>query len=124
MSRLDSLVYLLPELVRTLLDRRMTVHFPFTPLELPSYYRGRVVAQPDLCKGCGLCVRDCPALALELERESRDQFRLIDYPDPCAYCGQCSDDCRHGAIDLVAQYAPAVLQRDALTEVLVEREPD
>jgi formate hydrogenlyase subunit 6/NADH:ubiquinone oxidoreductase subunit I len=124
MSRLGSLVYLLPELVRTFLAQRMTVRFPFVPLELPPYFRGRVVVQPDLCKGCGLCVRDCPAFALELERESREQFRLIYYPDRCAYCGQCADNCRHGAIELVNEYVPAVSQRDELTEVVVERDGD
>ena len=119
MSHLHSLVYLLPQLWRTLFTRPITVRYPFGPLELPSYFRGRVVIDIDLCRGCGLCVRDCPAFALELERESdtlsplvlspalskvegkaegsksRDKFRLIHYPDRCAYCGQCQDVCRY-----------------------------
>lgn len=116
-----SLAHLLPELVRTLFGRRVTVRFPFTPLELPAYFRGRVVVRPELCAGCGLCVRDCPAFALELEREGREQFRLIHYHDRCAYCGQCEDSCRLGAIALVNEFVPATSRRDALAEVLVER---
>ncbi len=124
MTRLHSLVYLLPQLWRTLFTRPITVRYPFGPLELPPYFRGRVVIDIDLCRGCGLCVRDCPAFALELERESdtlgpskgRDQFRLIHYHDRCAYCGQCQDVCRYEAIWLTSEYVPAAADRDALRE--------
>ncbi len=122
MSRLvKSLAHLLPELARTLFGKRVTVHFPFAPLELPAYFRGKVVVRPELCVGCGLCARDCPALALELKRESREQFRLIHHHDRCAYCGQCEDSCRHGAITLVNEFVPATARRDTLTRVEVER---
>jgi len=125
MTRLHSLVYLLPQLWRTLFTRPITVRYPFAPLELPPYFRGRVVIDMDLCRGCGLCVRDCPAFALELERESdtpssskdRDKFRLIHYPDRCAYCGQCQDVCSYEAISLTSEYVPAAADRDVLREV-------
>jgi len=121
-SRLvKSLAHLLPELVRTLFGGRVTVRFPFAPLELPAYFRGKVVIRPELCVGCGLCVRDCPAFALELVRESREQFRLIHYHDRCAYCGQCEDSCRQGAIVLVNEFVPATSRRDTLAQVAVER---
>jgi len=124
MSRLHSLVYLLPELWRTLFTRPITVRYPFGPLELPPYFRGKVTVEPALCTGCGACVRDCPAFALELERESdalspskgREKFRLIHYHDRCAYCGQCQDVCPQGAIRLTSEYVPAAADRDALCE--------
>ena len=78
-------------------SRQSTVRFPFAPLELPPYFRGKVTIESALCTGCGACVRDCPAFALELERESdalsslvlskaegskgREEFRLIHYHD-------------------------------------------
>ncbi|MDY6875382.1 MAG: 4Fe-4S binding protein [Chloroflexota bacterium] len=116
MSRLHSLVYLLPELWRTLFTQPITVRFPFAPLESPPYFRGKVTVEPALCTGCGACVRDCPAFALELERESREKFQLIHYHDRCAYCGQCQDVCRQGAIRLMSKYVPAAADRDALCE--------
>ncbi|MBE9471660.1 MAG: 4Fe-4S binding protein [Chloroflexi bacterium] len=135
MSRLHSLVYLLPELWRTLFTRPITVRYPFGPLELPPYFRGKVIIEPTLCTGCGACVRDCPAFALELERKSdalnkaeglvlskaegskgHEEFRLIHYHDRCAYCGQCQDVCRQGAIRLTSEYVPAAADRDALRE--------
>ncbi|MBC8447287.1 MAG: 4Fe-4S binding protein [Chloroflexi bacterium] len=124
MTRLHSLVYLLPQLWRTLFTRPITVRYPFAPLELPPYFRGRVVINIDLCRGCGLCVRDCPAFALELERESdtlspskgHDKFQLIHYHDRCACCGQCQDVCRYEAIWLTSEYVPAAADRDVLRE--------
>jgi formate hydrogenlyase subunit 6/NADH:ubiquinone oxidoreductase subunit I len=141
MSRLHSLVYLLPELWRTLFTRPITVRYPFGPLELPPYFRGKVTIEPTLCTGCGACVRDCPAFALELERESdalskaevlalskaegskgREEFRLVHYHDRCAYCGQCQDVCRQEAIRLTSEYVPAAANREALREVFYKNE--
>ena len=45
MSRLHSLVYLLPELWRTLFTRPITVRFPFGPLGLLPYIPEQGVLQ-------------------------------------------------------------------------------
>jgi len=116
-----SLAYLLPEALRTLFGRRVTVHFPFEPLDLPSYYRGKVHIHEELCVGCGACVRDCPASALELEREGKGKFRLVYYHDRCAYCGQCQDSCAQGAIELVSEFAEASDDREKMRQTVVER---
>lgn len=122
MPHVRSLIYLLPELWHTLFTQRTTVRYPFAPLELPPCFRGKVTIEPTLCTGCGLCVRDCPAFALELERENRDKFRLTHYRDRCAYCGQCEASCRFEAITLVNEFVGATYRRAALTQVLVERD--
>jgi hydrogenase-4 component H len=124
MLRVKSWMRLLPEMVRTLLTPRITVRFPFEPLELPDSFRGKVIVQSELCRGCGLCARDCPAFALELERQDRQTFRLIYHQDRCAYCGQCADNCRQGAIALTSELVPATPQRETLALVVVERGGD
>ncbi len=118
-----SVAYLLPQIWRTLVRGPRTVRYPFAPADLPSGYRGRVRIRPEACLGCGLCVRDCPAFALELEREDRHTFRLIYHPDRCAYCGQCEVSCVAGAIYLDNGFVPGTPHRDVLTQVLVERTP-
>ena len=122
MSRLHSLFYLLPELWRTLFTKPITIRYPFAPLDLPSYFRGKITINPMLCTGCGLCVRDCPSFALELDRENRNEFKLIHYPERCAYCGQCETSCQLGAIMLTNEFVPATPDRDTLVQVIVKKD--
>jgi len=122
-ARLRSLLYLLPQLWRALFKRPITVRYPFEPMELPPYFRGRVVIDADACRGCGACTRDCPTSALELQREDKENFHLFYSPDQCAYCGQCEVSCRFGAIKLTNEHVPATSQRVPL-EVLVKPESE
>ncbi|MFP3896974.1 MAG: 4Fe-4S binding protein [Anaerolineales bacterium] len=124
MPRILSLLHLLPQLCRTLRSEPITVRFPFGEMELPSYYRGQVVVDPDLCRGCGLCARDCPAAALELQREGRDKYRLVYYPARCAYCGQCEESCPADALTLINEYEKATPQQDTPARILVDRDED
>ena len=122
MGRRNSLVQLLPELVRTFLSPRVTVQYPVGPPIIHESYRGKVSVRPDRCIGCGLCVRDCPASALELEREEWQGFRLIYHGDRCTLCGQCEASCRQGALELVNQLPGATRHRISLKRVLVNSE--
>jgi formate hydrogenlyase subunit 6/NADH:ubiquinone oxidoreductase subunit I len=122
-SPLRSLAYLLPQIWRVLRQGpRTTVKFPFGPAELPEGYRGRVVIRAENCRGCNMCVRDCPAFALELERNGRDAYRLIYHPERCAYCGQCELSCNFDAIYLSNEFVPGEPDRADLSVVLVNKE--
>ena len=114
---------LLPEALHTLLRRPGTVRYPFGPAELQEGYRGRVMAHGERCKGCSLCVRDCPAFALELERNGKEHYRLIYHPDRCAYCGQCEQSCRFDCIYLTNEFVPGTADLETLSVVLVDHKP-
>lgn len=121
-SPLRSLAYLLPQIWRVLKQGPRTVEYPFGPAELPAGYRGRVVVREENCRGCSMCVRDCPAFALELERNGRDAYRLIYHPERCAYCGQCELSCNFDAIYLSNEFVPGEPDRADLRVVLVNKE--
>jgi formate hydrogenlyase subunit 6/NADH:ubiquinone oxidoreductase subunit I len=96
-----------------------TISYPGVPLVLPNGYRGEIVMlESEKCSGCGLCVRDCPAQALELIKESREAFCLIYYPARCAYCGQCEESCRNQAISHVNQLSKATRNLDNSRQIL------
>ena len=122
--KLRSLVYMVPQLIRAVLSPARTVRFPFAAAEIPEGYRGLVRVHADRCRGCSLCVRDCPAFALELRREDRQTFQLIYYPDRCAYCGQCELSCNFGAIYQENECAPSTTKLSELETVLVDRKPE
>jgi NADP-reducing hydrogenase subunit HndC len=48
----------------------------------------------DLCKGCTLCARNCPAGAIE---GAVKEVHTIDN-EKCVKCGSCIEQCRFGAI--------------------------
>ncbi len=121
--RLRFMAYLLPQIWRALVQGPRTVKYPFAPAELPAGYRGRVSVRAENCRGCSMCVRDCPASALELEHEGRDTYRLIYHPERCAYCGQCELSCNFDAIFLSNEFVPGAPEREKLSVVLVDRKP-
>mgnify|MGYP000899324308 CR=1 FL=1 len=116
---LRSLAYLLPQVLDAVRRGPSTVGYPFVAAEIPQGYRGIVRIREDLCRGCGLCVRDCPAAALELERgETRGAYRLLYYPHRCAYCGQCELSCTFGALYHDNSYIGGVFSLVDLVTVL------
>jgi ferredoxin len=59
---------------------------------------GEVRIDPDLCTGCGSCVRACPAASLELYQK---KARMLETRPLCMSCGDCAALCPEGAIELV-----------------------
>lgn len=98
MEKIKKRLTLLNAVIEAMIKPSETVAYPFAPLDLPEGYRGAIVFETDKCTGCGLCVRDCPAEALQLIKKSREEYTLLHYPARCAYCGQCEVSCRHSAI--------------------------
>ena len=54
------------------------------------------------CNGCTLCVKDCPANAIQLVILDRKAKRFVmEYDENrCIYCSQCVESCRVNAIHL------------------------
>jgi len=46
-----------------------------------------------LCKGCGVCVKKCPATAITMSEKKA----AIDMKK-CFRCGECHDACKFGAV--------------------------
>ncbi|MCF7976298.1 MAG: NADH-quinone oxidoreductase subunit NuoF [Phycisphaerae bacterium] len=54
----------------------------------------RFAIDPDTCKGCGLCVRDCPTDAISGEKKEPHHIDA----DLCVQCGVCYEDCPFDAV--------------------------
>ena len=80
----------------------------FERLRIPDYddtgqiAHGRVIIDEDLCCGCGLCVKACPADALTVQAKTA-RFRSADNSE-CIHCGDCQAICPEDAISLGASF--------------------
>ena len=54
------------------------------------------VVDLDLCTGCGDCVGNCPAGAVEVVNGKA----TFVTSEECTYCGVCEDVCPEGAVSL------------------------
>ncbi len=60
------------------------------PVTIPQDFRGRIGYDRETCIGCKLCLRVCPANAIEhLPEEKKIQIHV----DRCCFCEQCVDVC-------------------------------
>jgi formate hydrogenlyase subunit 6/NADH:ubiquinone oxidoreductase subunit I len=124
MKKIKNRLSMLTAIIDALRTPPETVDYPLGELDLPEGFRGAIIIDPDKCIGCGLCVRDCPAEALELNKKSRENFTLIHYPARCAYCGQCEISCRHGAISNSNKLVGSTNSQEGLIVVLKQNEEE
>ena len=54
----------------------------------------RFEIDPELCKGCTKCARNCPVNAIE--GSAKNPHKVLQ--DKCIKCGTCMDNCKFEAI--------------------------
>jgi len=63
---------------------------------------------PELCNGCGICVRICPMDVFRMDEKSKKA--VIAYPEDCMLCEFCVLDCPKNAITVTPEKtAPLIL---------------
>ena len=111
---------MLPDITRSLFRRPVTENYPAVQSETPERLRGALKWDPSTCTGCGLCVMDCPAEALELtvlDRKAK-RFVMVYHVDRCTFCGQCVMSCKQGSIVMNNQnWELASLDRNSFTTI-------
>ena len=96
---------MLGDISRSLFRKPVTELYPFARKPAPERLRGQLVFDPDKCTGCKICVRDCPANALELfviDKAAR-RFVLRFHSDRCTFCAQCVFSCNFDSLSLSSQ---------------------
>jgi len=90
------------DVFRSLFRRPATRQYPFVRKEAPEQLRGKLHWNPELCTGCSLCVKDCPAQAIEITivDKANKRFIMRYHLDRCTFCSQCVVSCRQGALEM------------------------
>ncbi len=90
------------DIFKSLFKKPATEKYPFERNPDPERLRGKLYWDPEKCSGCMMCVRDCPANALELEVIDRvnKKFVMRYHYNRCTFCDQCVVSCRFNCLHL------------------------
>ena len=103
--------------LKHLLKKPATIAYPKGELEIDPHYRGRLTYNGEDCIGCQLCVRDCPASAIQIINVGTKEDKKFECQlnlGHCIFCGQCVDSCRKGCLAMSTNVELANFSRDAL----------
>ncbi len=101
------------EVLSHIFKKPATGKYPFVKCQLAEGFRGKQVYNIDLCIGCGLCSRDCPAKAIEMV-ELEGKKRPMFYLDRCVFCYQCAESCPRNAIKTSDVFELATTDKSSL----------
>jgi formate hydrogenlyase subunit 6/NADH:ubiquinone oxidoreductase subunit I len=109
---------MLGDISRSLFRRPVTERYPYERRPAPERLRGQLMFDPAKCTGCKICVRDCPAHAIELIVVDKvaKRFVMRFHTDRCTYCAQCVMGCKFDALGMShEQWELAALSKEPFT---------
>ena len=84
------------------------------PVELPEWFRGKIIYEKEKCIGCKMCITVCPAKAIEFKEEEK---KIKIYMGRCIFCSQCNDVCPVNCLHMSNEFLLA--DTDRLSDNLI-----
>ena len=97
-----------PHLPPSLADALATPSAIKPPVPLPPGGRARVVYDPATCVGCQMCIKVCPAHAIEFVPA---QKKVTVFRGGCIACGQCVEVCAKHSLSMDGVFLQASTDR-------------
>lgn len=95
-----------------------TDKYPAVKREAPEGYRGKIAFYPEKCIACGMCIRVCAPIAIEMirgEKTLEGEHITMDFNlNSCTFCKMCSDFCPKKAIELTKEYSMVAVDKNEL----------
>ena len=115
--------------LKYMLKKPVTINYPFEKGKLSPRFRGehalrRYPNGEERCIACKLCEAVCPALAITIESEPRDDDsrRTTRYDidmTKCIYCGLCEEAC---PVDAIVQGPNYEFAKETREELFYDKE--
>ena len=86
------------------------------PIDTPDGFRGKIQYEKDKCIGCKLCIKVCPAEAIEFKPEEK---KIKIFLARCTFCSQCNDVCPVTCLHMSNEFLLAEADKYA-PELIVE----
>ncbi|MBN1146320.1 MAG: 4Fe-4S binding protein [Anaerolineales bacterium] len=106
------------DVMASLFKQPVTERYPFERSETPERLRGHLRWDRENCTGCGLCVMECPAQAIEmivLDKKAK-RYVLRYHVDRCTFCAQCVHTCNRNCLSMSSDaWELAALGREPFT---------
>ena len=102
---------MISEVLSHVAKKPATDAYPFGEPYVPKGLRGAIKFFADKCVGCKLCMKDCPAEAITINKVGDKQFEATFALDRCLYCAQCVYSCNKGALASSSEFELAALDR-------------
>ena len=115
---------MLNDVFLSLFRRPFTELYPYAVKPAPARLRGKLLWEEEKCKACMLCVRDCPAQAIQIEVADRASRKYVFHyhMDRCIYCAQCVASCKEEALSMSSTlYHLASADKATFTEVYTSK---
>jgi formate hydrogenlyase subunit 6/NADH:ubiquinone oxidoreductase subunit I len=113
--------------LKTFLTKPVTRLYPFVKAEVDSNFRGKMEFVQDKCIGCKMCVRDCPARAIEITLVGSPEVKKDADGKPlprkfkcdinlgrCVTCAQCVESCPKDALFITQEFEHAAFKQEDL----------
>lgn len=125
MERTMRIGAMLGDISKSLFKRPVTELYPIERRPAPERLRGNLQFDAAKCTGCKICVRDCPALAIELVvvDKATKRFVMNFHADRCTFCAQCVVSCNFDSLSMSHEkWELAGLSRDGFLQALGREE--
>jgi len=100
-----------------------TIGYPFEKFVMPKDFRGQPKWTSEKCVGCKLCVRDCPAKAITINKVGEKRFEATLDVSLCVFCGQCAETCPRKAVVMTTEFELARFDRSKMKVVFPNNAP-
>lgn len=105
------------QVLKSVFKKPATLNYPVDKSGMAKGFRGKLKFHPELCIGCKMCMRDCPARAINIKEVGEKKFVLEIDLGKCVYCAQCVDSCPKKALESTDEFELAQIDRNKLKVV-------